>query len=218
MKRALTLVAALTIVMVGTHGARADETPDPDRPGVDLAVRTGYALPFGKISNAAGDSLTDGISGAVPLVVDALYRFNQEFGAGVLFQYAFAQTKDSASGCGNGVNCSASAIHLALQGVYRPVVSGPIAPWLGIGTGYEWFQVTASANGLSASGSVSGFEFLLVQAGGDFKVAPQFTLGPFVMFSLGEYRSQSVGGTSMDISGTAMHEWLELGVRGTFSL
>ena len=41
---------------------------------------------------------------------------------------------------------------------------------------------------------------------------------PFVAFSLGQYSSVSVNGTSSDITDKALHEWLFLGVRGQFDL
>ena len=48
---------------------------------------------------------------------------------------------------------------------------------------------------------------------------PNFALGPFLSFSLAEYSAGSVGGgPSMDIANTAMHQWLQFGVRGLFSL
>jgi len=43
-------------------------------------------------------------------------------------------------------------------------------------------------------------------------------VGPFLSFSVGKYGSASAGGTSADIPMTAFHEWLQIGVRGTFNL
>jgi outer membrane protein W len=228
MKRSLVALALLVVSVAAVRTARADEDPDPnpstEHPGLDLGIRTGYSIPFGKMTGADGDDVSQGISGAVPLVVEAMFRANPQFSVGLLFQYAFAQTKSGgATGCGtNGVDCSSSDIHLAIQGMFHPTVSGSFAPWLGLGTGYEWFGIDASSGGTSASAGISGFEFLILQAGGDIQVAPQFSLGPFVMFSLGEYGSQTLSAPgvsqSMDITNTAVHEWLSFGVRGTFSL
>ena len=48
---------------------------------------------------------------------------------------------------------------------------------------------------------------------------PNFALGPFASFSLAKYSAGSLGGgSSMDIANTAMHEWLQFGVRGIFNL
>jgi opacity protein-like surface antigen len=221
MKRSLIALTLLVTFMAGAQAAQADEAPTPDRPGLDLAVRTGYALPFGRITTADGGALSDGITGAVPVVLDVMYRANQELSLGLLFQYAFAQVKTGSTGCGTGADCSSSDIHLAIQGIYRPPVGGSFSPWLGLGTGYEWFNYSASVAGISVNGTFSGFEFLILQAGGEVQLAPQFSLGPFLMFSLGQYRSEDVSGAltmSGDISNKALHEWVEFGVRGTFSL
>jgi hypothetical protein len=76
------------------------------------------------------------------------------------------------------------------------------------------------------SSTGKGFEFINLQGGLDFKVAPGLALGPFLSFSIGQYSSASVscsgnacGGfasASDDIDEKAPHQWLLLGVRGTF--
>ena len=43
-------------------------------------------------------------------------------------------------------------------------------------------------------------------------------LGPFVSFSLGQYSSYGFGDESEDMDETAMHQWLTIGARGSFSL
>jgi hypothetical protein len=74
------------------------------------------------------------------------------------------------------------------------------------------------------SGSVgfSGIQFLNLQAGGDFKVLPNFGIGPFVMMSIDEYSNCSEsgqgGGGSCTIQSKAVHEWLTIGVRGAYDI
>ena len=59
----------------------------------------------------------------------------------------------------------------------------------------------------------SGLE-LNLQVGGDFKVNPQFAVGPYAQLSIGQYSSQE--GSSIPDKG--MHEWIGFGVRGKFDL
>jgi hypothetical protein len=58
--------------------------------------------------------------------------------------------------------------------------------------------------------------------GGDYKVMPNLGIGPFVMFSLGQYGSCSFSGAlssqSCSIQQTAMHEWLTFGLRGVYDI
>ena len=189
-----------------------------DRPGLDLGVRLGYALPFGDV--VTDSKLGDSFSGAVPLVLEAGYRINGNFTVGLLFQYAVGQTKN----CDPGTSCSGNIVRLGLEGIYNFNLEGVFTPWLGLGTGYEWLGVSQSGGGQDISGGLHGFELFTAHAGGDFRVAPQFALGPFVSFSLAQYSTVTaeVGGVSasQDIgdSDKKMHEWLQLGVRGRFGI
>jgi hypothetical protein len=88
------------------------------------------------------------------------------------------------------------------------------APWVGVGIGYEVTSMTASLAGASASTDFSGFEFVNLQLGGDFKVGSNFALGPYVALSVAQY--SSVGGVTGFEKGT--HEWLQFGLKGTFDL
>jgi hypothetical protein len=193
-----------------------------DSAGVDFGARLGYALPMGKENGT--DNLSDDVSGAVPLVLEVGYRLNGNFTIGALFQYGFGQVHNTASnGCGSGgIDCSASVMRLGIEGIYNFNMEGTFTPWVGIGTGYEWLSLSASLAGQSGSLTASGFEFATLHAGGDFRVAPQFALGPFISLSFAEYASESLSGAagsgSMDLTDKKVHEWLQFGVRGRFGI
>jgi hypothetical protein len=71
------------------------------------------------------------------------------------------------------------------------------------------------------SETFSGYA-LKVSAGYDIAVAPQIAVAPFVDVSLGQYRKTTfeVGGKSGsdDITDKAVHEFITVGVRGTYDL
>jgi hypothetical protein len=84
-------------------------------------------------------------------------------------------------------------------------------------------NVDLSGPGDSGSLGAHGFEFLNLQAGGDDYLAPRFALGPFISLSFGRYETATSSGiplvpSSADIANTAVHEWLQIGVRGVFNL
>src|SRR5215831_10105323 len=196
MKIALAPLVGLLAGLSMPATALAQGGPAPnDRPGVDLAVRVGYAFPFGAVDGDNNDSLSNFFSGAVPLILEAGYRFQSAVTVGLTFQYAFAQVKN-ATGCGTtGVSCSGSIIRLGLEGLYHFQVGSSLVPWVGLGTGYEWMNVDLSGQG-GASGSVGahGFEFLTVQAGGNYYLTPPFAVGPFISFSFGRYETATSSG------------------------
>ena len=73
---------------------------------------------------------------------------------------------------------------------------------------------------------MKGFQFLVLEAGGDFKATPALAVGPFVNFALGKYTTYSSSVTSNttsqdrsgDLQDTGLHEWLTFGVRGQYNL
>ena len=73
-------------------------------------------------------------------------------------------------------------------------------------------------------GSVSyrGFELVNLQLGGDYKVSEQLSVGPYVLFSLGQYSNATLDdgteSTSRSIDEKGLHQWFGFGFRGTFSL
>jgi outer membrane protein W len=226
--RKLRFLALGTILLAPVTAAAQQAPQAASYSGGELGLRLGYALPFGESSQ--GSNLDNGVSAQIPLILDAGYRFNPNMFAGVFLGYGFGQIKDQNNGCNNAnANCSASVIRLGLDVLYRFVPEQRFAPFVGVGAGYEWFRLqgaTGILGGLSGSSTVSGFEFLNVQAGGDYRLSGNSVIGPFASFSLGRFDNFSTklttGGTttttSGDINNTAMHEWLLIGVRGAFSL
>lgn len=217
-------LAASAVVFSG-NPARADATAQ----GIEVGLRTGYAIPLGNTvgapSGASAPSLGDTVSGMVPIWVDAGYRLNPNMMVGAFFQYglAFVNTGKNPTCSQSGVSCSANDLMFGAQFHYHLMPDQTIDPWAGIGIGYEILNGSESAGGQSASQSFSGFQFVNVQIGGDYKVMPNLGVGPFVMFSLGEYSgcSTSIPGASSSsctINNTAMHEWLTFGIRGAYDI
>ena len=176
---------------------------------IRLGLRLGYAFAMG--SSQEGTKMSDGTSGQVPIWIDAGYMVTPNIMLGLYGQYGFVLLKD----CND---CSAHDLRFGIQGQYHLAPAASMDPWLGLGVGYEILSTSQTAQGITVSGDVKGFEFLNLQGGADFKVADALTVGPFLSFSLGQYSSISSGGLSADIDKTALHEWLTVGVKGTFGL
>jgi hypothetical protein len=104
---------------------------------------------------------------------------------------------------------------------------------LGIVAGVGWGgSCSGSESGsprgqrFDASVTDKGLQFLILEAGGDFKATPSFGVGPFVNFAVGHFgtwsSSVTSNGVSQDQSGdlvdTGTHEWLTIGLRGQYNL
>ena len=95
--------------------------------------------------------------------------------------------------------------------------------WVGVFGGLESINQAAKAttSAPTETYSLSGWQAGL-QGGADWNVAPSFVVGPFASLALGQYTGVKLeqGGNSysQDIPDPTMHQWLTLGLRGSFSL
>jgi hypothetical protein len=191
-----------------------------------LGARVGYAFPTGQIEDEPDSDLKDSFAYQIPLQVEAGWRFSPDLSLGAYFSAGYAAPGDDleAELCDlDGVDCSLRVLRLGLQlGYTFSQVSPSFVPWVGIGTGWEWANVEADTDGPDASIRANGWEVVNLQAGADFKVSPQFAIGPFVQYSTGRYGETEIeeGGTTLtqDIDNKAFHGWLQLGLRGRFDL
>jgi hypothetical protein len=213
---------AVVAVFLGAATAQA-QGPAPS--GFSLGARLGYGIPLGDadggdpIGGVPPAAMTDLVSGQIPIQLDVTYRFNPNWQVGLYFQYGIAFP--ASSFCPTGASCSGSNVRFGAEAMYTFPSQG-FSPWLGLGLGFEWQNLFASAGGVSADFQVSGFEYLIFQAGGDWHVSPNFKMGPFLSFSFGSYDSLKVTALGVTQSGsianTTTHEWLQLGLKGTFDL
>ena len=223
----LAAVAFVTAVAALASPARAEEK------GFTLGLRTAFAVPLGTAGDGAElDELT---SGAVPVQVELGYRLTKNVLAGAYFAWGYAMVADEAKGALAATGATAIGGHavqrVGVQAIYGFLPGAKFAPWAGVGVGYEWARY-ASAELRSATGTAEtevglrGFE-ALVQVGGDYRLAPKFTVGPFAALNVGRFQSHvasvdETSGTfpssesSREVADKGFHEWIQLGLKGTF--
>ncbi|BDG08116.1 hypothetical protein [Anaeromyxobacter paludicola] len=175
--------------------------------GLTLALRVAYAIPLGDYASGAG--LSDVYKGAVPVQLDVGWRFDPRWTVAAFFQYGFAWM---GSNCPAGADCSARDLRLGAEVLYRILPDAKWVPWAGLGAGYEW--ATATLGGGAGDVTARGFEFANVQLGLDYQWGKSLSYGPYAAFTVGQFSSRS--GT--DIADKAIHDWLQLGLKGTFNL
>lgn len=235
------LLAALSPGVAHAQGASPEYQTYEKREspiGLEIGGRTGFGLPFGKSTGAAGDDFDLVTAGQVPIWFDLGMHFSRHFSVGMYLSYGIGITPDAisnacdsaeAASAGVDVSCTSSDVRLGLQFHFHILPDELVDPWVGLGSGLEWFAMTqrASAGGQSASATftVSGFEMFNLQAGLDFKLAEQIGLGPFVTFSNGSFGSAKISCVntacneqSADIANTASHQWLLFGAKFTARL
>ncbi|ABS24789.1 outer membrane beta-barrel protein [Anaeromyxobacter sp. Fw109-5] len=210
MRKLLAAVFALTLLAV----------PFTSHAQVSLGLRLGYAPALG---DAAKDAkMSDGVKSQIPIQLDAGYKLTPKLSLGGYASYGFGQSGDEFDAYCDGADCSTRVVRVGVQGLYTFDAIGRLQPFAGVGAGYEWGSLTAEAGGQEATLSYRGFELLNLTAGADYAVSPQFAIGPYLGFSVGRYSNVSMDLGAEEISGEiddqAMHEWLQLGIRGRFDL
>ena len=215
------LLAALTLLALAAGPARADETS-----GLSLALRAAYGHPLGK----AGDGLTlrSLTTGAVPVQLEAGWRFDEHWLAGGYFSYGPTFAGGGARAALRAQGASDVSGHfeqrLGLQGLYTILPERRFAPWVGLAVGYEWTRYADAtlADGREIEVGLRGLEAAL-QAGADYRLTPRFSVGPFASFNVGQYRSRLTwiedgADTTRSVDQRGTHGWLQLGLKGTFAL
>jgi outer membrane protein W len=209
------LLAVMAVLVLGSASAARAE-------GFNIGVRAAYVFPAGEIGSIEllgepidfGD-LGDAVDGGVPLWLEANYQLTPNVSLGAYFQYAFLMLPDDAGGAdGNNMRVGG-------QVIYGFAPAGNFAPWIGAGIGWEWLEfddlgVDGNSN---AQLTFDGLDFML-QGGAEFAVAKSFRVGPFASVSFGRYGEAEFdagGGASVTTDfDEGWHEWLQIGVRGTF--
>jgi hypothetical protein len=172
-------------------------------------------VPLGKYQSGADQS--DEYAAMLPVQIDAGYRF--DFG---LYAGGYASFGPALLGSGCPASCSGWDLRFGVDAKYHFLQDEIIHPWVGLGFGYELAHAAGSTAAGAFTSTGKGFEFLQVQAGGDYALTPAASIGPFLQLGLGTYATQSgtagVADYSTSIANTAVHGWLTIGARGEYTL
>jgi opacity protein-like surface antigen len=194
------LLAVVAIAMLGAaSSAEAQDT------GLSVSARAGYAFPMGEV--AADADLGDLVDGNVPVGLEVGFRFARALEIGGYFEYGWGREADVVSDAGVDV----TTMRLGAQLNYLLAPEADLMPYVGFGFGWTKLEVDFDGvSGFGFSDDVSGFDFTL-QAGAQWRVAPAFSVGPYVGLIVGQF-------TDDEIEDKGWHEWLQIGLRGTFDL
>lgn len=213
--RARSLLAAAAILAPWTAVAQ----PPPGDAGLVVALRGGYAVPYGDVTlDAPVDRI---VTSRVPFGLELGYRFNRRFRGTLQLELSPA----SVASCARAVSCSASDVRVAVELAVHLAPGSWLDPWAAVGAGVEVMNArtrdTPQAEELERSWA--GVELPLVEAGVDITVSRFFVVGPFVTFTASRFTSVSqrtVGApaTNESIDARATHGWLAAGLRAMLLL
>lgn len=190
---------------------RPEPTPMPRR-GFQLGIRTGVALPAGKLSeNTAMAALA---SAQIPLFLDIGAKVSRYVFLGGYGSFALGGVSDrwDRNTC-RGHDCASRSAHLGAQIQIHFGSFERVNPWIGYGIGYEWLWTSGAPET-----TVHGPEYGRFMAGFDFRLSHDWGLGPFVDATIGRYTRVTADDNNgrsktSDIDDTAVHSWVTVGLR-----
>jgi len=203
--------------------------PPPAHRGFQMALRTGFSLPFGKVNSETpgttddGTKMSDFVTGQVPLFIELGGKPIKQLFIGGYMGVAFGGAAGDSSDACDFVNadCIGISTRIGVEVQYHILPDQDLNPWVGYGLGLESASLAVTKGDQDGNISYAGFEFVRLSAGLDFRVSRIFGVGPYADFSLGQYYSYRVDAPEFedrdgDLDEKALHEWLTVGARFVF--
>ncbi|HET8722981.1 MAG TPA: hypothetical protein VFM53_02175 [Anaeromyxobacteraceae bacterium] len=225
--KARTVGAVVAVLLAGAlaPAARAadpvDGAPAAPEPvaAFTAGARLSAAFPMGSVLSdpASGPLLiSELVALSIPIQADVGLTLHRRWFVGAYVQYAWSFMQ--VGQCKVGQDCSVTGLRVGVEATYAFGDHG--GPWAGLGTGWEWMFTSISSPTFARKVDVSGWEFANVQGGWDVEVSPGWKVGPWVSVSVGEFSRATLSGggaiIEQNIANTAVHGWLQFGLRGTF--
>jgi hypothetical protein len=148
------------------------------------------------------------------LELEGLVRLSQNLALGLYLDLGFGdparETRDACHAAGISCDAHRTRFGLLLRQTFLPTAH--VAPWLSVGTGFEWAEITEDYYG-DEQFSYSGWEMVRLQVGIDIRSSPSIGFGLFGGAALGRYdHARDVTG-ELDLEGDRYHTTVIAGAR-----
>ncbi len=221
------LGVALAQDLADDPGAAVAHRAPPAHRGFQMALRTGFAMPFGTAQKAGNGlpktKMSDFVGGQVPFFIEIGGKPIKQLFIGGYFGLGVGPAGgDAADACDDqNVDCLGVSTRFGVEVQYHILPHEDLNPWVGYGIGFETASLAVKDGDEDGSLNYGGFEFARLSGGVDFRISRVFGLGPFVDFSMGTYGTYRWDAPKFedsdgDIAETALHEWLTVGARFVF--
>lgn len=223
--RARARAAAVALLACAVPSASPAGAAEPDGPpasdgraqpapsGPRAGVRSGVAIPLGTVFTSSG-AMDETMAMSVPLRLDLGYRFASHFYAGASAQYAVIVPK----ACPSGASCSGGDMRVGVTAAFHLLPRRVVDPWIGVGMGFEWLNVSRTVDGATVDVSARGLELLDAELGADLRPIGPLRIGPVLSSSVGRYTRIAVNGTPTTDFTPSLHAWVMVGLRGAFDM
>jgi hypothetical protein len=219
MRRALVLLGLGATLAPVT--ARAD--PCGSAPGAQLGVRVGYSLPVGPLGTQAdglGSDISDQETAAVPLAIDGGYLLRRWLYLGGSFAWAPGIGPNTPGPCQSaGVHCFRQDAQLLVDARVYTAPDARVTGWVSVDVGWELATFATSVGGSTVTATYSGPILLDGRIGFEVRSRP-IAVAPYLGVAVGEFVTRGLHPSPPVPTwiGTANHEWITLGLRGSYGL
>lgn len=175
----------------------------------ELRLDAGYGQGFGSVASGVPRLQDFGNAGGT-FQLTAGWRINERWEAGVYGELGYFSSGDAA-GSEHAVSAAAG-----VQGQFHILPANRWDPWVGLGFGWRgyWGRNNSSDYGLQ------GLDLVRFQTGVDYRLSPQFSIGPVAGVTLTEFLSHEPVGADgySDTSDRKINTFVFAGVGGRFDL
>ena len=212
---------AATNAPTADAGTQSDEAKrDAFRPGFRFGARLGIGIPYGKPTSDS-DPLGDAVNTLAPFMLELGGQITPAFYLGGYGAYARGSPGGAFDSVCSEQDCSVYAARLGLALEVRIVQESP-SPWVGYAIGWSAEEIDIETDAGTSQTAFGGIDIANLSGGVDFAVSRSVIFGPFggVGFSMYLYRVEAVDGVGVSeaIEDTALHGWIQLGVRAALVL
>jgi hypothetical protein len=137
----------LALALLLSSAAPAHAADAPARP-MRLGARAGYGVPFGKADDTLYGGMDEQVAGVIPIWLDVGFMVLPNLMLGVYGQYGFVRRKNHGIHTGRGclADCEAHQLRFGVEALYFFLPEASFDPWLGLGSGYEFYRFETSAD------------------------------------------------------------------------
>jgi hypothetical protein len=214
----------------------AQPPPEAQRDfGIQTALRIGRAFPMGQLADAPTGGFSDNVTPQTMVTFDVGLRYKR-WVFGIFLGLGGGGVDDSQKAgfhqLGFDNSPSVFSFNLGPEVHYHFLDTGPVRPWVGLGTGVELLAIGVSQGSLHLSDNYTAWQMFRPMAGVDFKITKGFGLGLYADMSVARFGShevtisdesqkdasgaaKTVKDVNVEITNPAFHEWMTVGVRVT---
>ncbi|MFB1480207.1 hypothetical protein [Corallococcus sp. RDP092CA] len=209
-----------SLALTSFLGALPAAAQEPKKSGLALGVRGAMGIPVGDAFT--DQSLRDTFGTTVAPQVDVSWFFSRRLSLGAYFQYGFGSGPGDL--CSDVVDCKSQVLRVGVDLDYHFLPDSFIAPWVGVGLGYEVAKLDVGGSSSNNWLKLEGYDLIHAHFGVDLQLTRSIAVGPYISASVGQYSEGAVRVADLETSDELtsdekqIHVWIQPGVRVQFRL